>query len=78
MVCEISDTANPITDKEAEMIKNLAEVTSINRMGQQSAYLTDLAPVTASASTEPDNLKVSLLSLMIWIQTVPLRISLIG
>ena len=60
--CEISDTANPITDKEAEMIKNLAEVTSINRMGQQSAYLTDLAPVTASASTEPDNLKVSLLS----------------
>ena len=31
-------------------------------MGQQSAYLTDLAPVTASASTEPDNLKVSLLS----------------
>ena len=62
VVCEISDTANPITDKEAEMIKNLAEVTSINRMGQQSAYLTDLAPVTASASTEPDNLKVSLLS----------------
>lgn len=60
VVCEISDTANPITDKEAEMIKNLAEVTSINRMGQQSAYLTDLAPVTASASTEPDNVKVGL------------------
>ena len=62
VVCEISDIAYPITDKEAETIKNLAEVTSINRMGQQSAYLTDLAPVTASASTEPDNLKVSLLS----------------
>src|SRR5699024_3373055 len=61
-VCEITDTAYPITDKEAETIKNLAEVTSINRMGQQSAYLTDLAPVTASTSTEPDNLKVSLLS----------------
>ena len=59
---KISDIAYPITDKEAEMIKNLAEVTSINRMGQQSAYLTDLAPVTASTSTEPDNLKVSLLS----------------
>ena len=62
VVCEISDTAYPITDKEAETIKNLAEVTSINRMGRQSAYLTDLAPVTASISTEPDNLKVSLLS----------------
>ena len=62
VVCEISDIAYPITDKEAETIKNLVEVTSINRMGRQSAYLTDLAPVTASTSTEPDNLKVSLLS----------------
>ena len=62
VVCEISDIAYPITDKEAETIKNLVEVTSINRMGRQSAYLTDLAPVTASTSPEPDNLKVSLLS----------------
>ena len=62
VVCEISDTAYPITDKEAETIKNLAGVTSVNRMGRQSAYLTDFAPVTASTSTEPDNLKVSLLS----------------
>ena len=62
VVCEISDTAYPITDQEAEIIQNLAGVTSINRMGRQAAYLTDFAPVTASASTEPDNLKVSLLS----------------
>lgn len=62
VVCEISDTAYPITDKEAETIKNLAGVTSVNRMGRQSVYLTDFAPVTASTSTEPDNLKVSLLS----------------
>ena len=62
VVCAISDTAYPITDKEAETIKNLAGVTSVNRMGRQSAYLTDFAPVTASTSTEPDNLKVSLLS----------------
>ena len=62
VVCEISDTAYPITDKEAETIKNLAGVTSVNRMGRQSAYLTDFAPVTASTSTEPNNLKVSLLS----------------
>lgn len=62
VVCEISDTAYLITDKEAKTIKNLSGVTSINRMGRQSAYLTDFAPVTANTSTEPDNLKVSLLS----------------
>ena len=62
VVCEISDTAYPITDKEADTIKDLAGVTSINRMGRQSAYLTDFSPVTASTSAEPDNLKVSLLS----------------
>lgn len=62
VVCEISDTAYLITDKEAKTIKNLSGVTSINRMGRQSAYLTDFAPVTANTSTKPDNLKVSLLS----------------
>lgn len=62
VVCEISSTAYTITDKEAEIIKNLTAVTSINRMGQQSAYLTDLVPITANVSLEPDNQKVSLLS----------------
>ena len=62
VVCEITDTANEITDKEAEKIENLANVTSVNRMGQQSAYLTDLTPVTASDSAEPDNQKVCLQS----------------
>ncbi len=62
VACEILDTAYPITDKEADTIKDLAGVTSINRMGRQSAYLTDLTPVTANTSTEPDNLKISLLS----------------
>ena len=62
VVCEIADTANMITDKEAEKIKNLANVISVNRMGQQSAYLTDLTPVTASDFVEPDNQKVCLQS----------------
>ena len=62
VISEITDTANEITDKEAEKIENLANVISVNRMGQQSAYLTDLTPVTASDSTEQDNLKVSLQS----------------
>lgn len=62
VVCEAEDTANIITDKEAEKIQNLMAVTSVNRLGQQSAYLTDLTPVTVSDSTEQDNLKVSLQS----------------
>ena len=62
VVCEILDTAYPITDKEADTIKDLAGVTSINRMGRQSAYLTDFSPVTASTSAEPDNLCRSVLS----------------
>ena len=62
VVCEAADTANMITDKEAEKIQNLMAVTFVNRLGQQSAYLTDLTPVTASDSTEQDNLKVSLQS----------------
>lgn len=62
VVCEISDTAYPITDKEAEKIQNLEEVTSVNRLGQKSVYLSDLVPVTANTSPEPDNQKVHLLS----------------
>ena len=62
VISEITDTANEITDKEAEKIENLANVISVNRMGQQSAYLTDLTPVTASDSAEPDNQKVCLQS----------------
>ena len=62
VVCDAADTANMITDKEAEKIENLANVISVNRMGQQSAYLTDLTPVTASDSAELDNQKVCLQS----------------
>ena len=62
VISEITDTANEITDKEAEKIENLANVISVNRMGQQSAHLTDLTPVTASDSAEPDNQKVCLQS----------------
>lgn len=62
VISEITDTANEITDKEAEKIENLANVISVNRMGQQSAYLTDLTPVTASDSAEPGNQKVCLQS----------------
>lgn len=62
VVCETADTANMITENEAEKIEELADVISVNRLGQQSAYLTDLSPVTASDSTGQDNLKVSLQS----------------
>ena len=62
VVCEIADAGQPVTEEDAREIRNLDAVTSLNRMGQQSAYLLELFPVTGNISTEPDNQKVSLLS----------------
>ena len=62
MVCEMADAGQPVTEEDARGIGNLDAVTSINRMGQQVAYLPELLPVTGNTSTEADNQKVSLLS----------------
>ena len=62
VVCEIADAGQPVTEEDARGIGNLDAVTSINRMGQQAAYLPELLPVTGNTSTEADNQKVSLLS----------------
>ena len=61
-VCEMTDAGQPVTEEDARGIGNLDAVTSINRMGQQAAYLPELLPVTGNTSTEADNQKVSLLS----------------
>lgn len=60
VICEASDTAHPVTEQEAESIRSLEAVTSVNRMGQQAAYAVSLTPVTASDSGEPENRQVSL------------------
>ena len=62
VVCEMADAGQPVTEEDARGIGNLDAVTSINRMGQQAAYLLELLPVTGNTSTEADNQKVSLLS----------------
>ena len=62
VVCEMIDAGQPVTEVDARKIGNLDAVTSINRMGQQAAYLPELLPVTGNTSTEADNQKVSLLS----------------
>ena len=62
VVCEMTDAGQPVTEEDARGIGNLDAVTSINRMGQQAAYLLELLPVTGNTSTEADNQKVSLLS----------------
>ena len=62
VVCEMADAGQPVTEADAREIGNLDAVTSINRMGQQVAYLPELLPVTGNTSTEADNQKVSLLS----------------
>ena len=62
VVCEMTDAGQPVTEEDARGIGNLDAVTSINRMGQQAAYLPELLPVTGNTSTEADNQKVSLFS----------------
>ena len=62
VVCEMTDAGQPVTEEDARRIGNLDAVTSINRMGQQAAYLPELLLVTGNTSTEADNQKVSLLS----------------
>ena len=62
VVCEMTDAGQPVTEEDAREIGNLDAVTSINRMGQQAAYLPELLLVTGNTSTEADNQKVSLLS----------------
>lgn len=62
VVCEMTDEGQPVTEEDARRIGNLDAVTSINRMGQQAAYLPELLPVTGNTSTEADNQKVSLFS----------------
>lgn len=62
VVCEMTDAGQPVTEEDAREIRNLDAVTSINRMGQQAAYLPEFLPVTGNTSTEADNQKVSLLS----------------
>ena len=62
VVCEMTDAGQPVTEEDARGIGNLDAVTSINRMGQQAAYLPELLLVTGNTSTEADNQKVSLLS----------------
>ena len=62
VVCEMTDAGQPVTEEDARKIGNLDAVASINRMGQQAAYLPELLPVTGNTFMEADNQKVSLLS----------------
>lgn len=62
VVCEMTDSARPLTEDEAREIGKLTSVNGINRMGQKTAFLSELSPVTSSDSTKPDNQKVTLLS----------------
>lgn len=62
VVCEMTDAGQSVAEEDARKIGNLDAVASINRMGQQAAYLPELLPVTGNTFMEADNQKVSLLS----------------
>ncbi|CVI64994.1 FtsX-like permease family protein [Clostridiales bacterium CHKCI001] len=62
VVCEITDADAQITAQDLEKMKSLPHVTSINRMGENSAFLNNAIPVTASGSEEDANWMVKLSS----------------
>lgn len=61
-VCEMTDMDAELTEAEYGEIGKLPYVQSVNRMGNQGAFLTELMPVTQSDSVELENMMVNLYS----------------
>lgn len=61
-VCEMSHADVELMEKEYKEVGELPHVQAVNRMGNQSALLTELMPVTQSDSMELDNVTVNLYS----------------
>lgn len=62
VVCEVTDTGTQITAQELDKIQNLPHVTSINRLGENPAFLSNAVPITGSGSEDDANWMVKLSS----------------
>lgn len=62
VICEITDTSTRISGKDIEEIKNLPHVTSINRIGENAAFLSNTIPITGSTSEDDTNWMAKLTS----------------
>ena len=48
VVCEVASTGTRITMQNLEKIQNLRHVTSVNRSGENPAFLSNAVPITGS------------------------------
>lgn len=62
VVCEITESGAQITTQDLEQIASLPHVVSVNRLGEDYAFLSNAVPLTASGSEEDENWMVKLSS----------------
>lgn len=62
VVCEITESGARITAQDLEQIESLPHVVSVNRLGEDYAFLSNAVPLTASGSEEDENWMVKLSS----------------
>ena len=62
VVCEIAEAGAQITAQDLEQIASLPHVVSLNRLGEDYAFLSNAVPLTASGSEEDENWMVKLSS----------------
>ena len=62
VVCEIAEAGAQITAQDLEQIASLPHVISVNRLGEDYAFLSNAVPLTASGSEEDENWMVKLSS----------------
>ena len=62
VVCEIAESGAQITAQDLEQIASLPYVVSMNRLGEDYAFLSNAVPLTASGSEEDENWMVKLSS----------------
>lgn len=62
VVCEIVESGAQITAQDLEQIESLPHVVSVNRLGEDYAFLSNAVPLTASGSEEDENWMVKLSS----------------
>lgn len=62
VVCEITNAGAQITAQDLEQIVSLPHVASVNRLGEDYAFLSNAVPLTASGSEKDENWMVKLSS----------------
>ncbi len=59
-VCEITQDRDRISSQDISAVKQLPQITFLNRQAESPAYLSDFLPITASDSQKPENSQIHL------------------